>query len=242
MPRRCAWARAARVNSWASETASGISSPLASMAQMAADKVVPAPVNDPGRRCQLSRRMMPVSSNSALTTSCISPGMPVTKRYSQPISTMRVASSCRASPGTGSRQAVEFYCRSQKQCGLRDQQLTDGDQIIVVIAILRRHGSNERIQNQRDIRVIRDNLGNRGNILNAADRADLECGYRHVFKNDPCLIGHPVDVDDLNVFDTRRIADQQGRDDGQAVAAHGGKGSEVGLDAGCPDRVGCAKS
>ena len=62
-------------------------------------------------------------------------------------------------------------------------------------------GGQDWIEDERHIRIVGQNLGDRGDILDAAEHADLEHVDRHVFEETACLIGDPLRIERLDALD-----------------------------------------
>ncbi|MNQ99228.1 hypothetical protein D3C85_1149530 [compost metagenome] len=95
-----------------------------------------------------------------------------------------------------------------------------------------------RVVDQRDVRVVGDQLGDGDHVIDAADHADLERGHRHVFQHRARLVEHPFVVDDHEVLHAAGVLHRDGGDHRQRMAAHAGQGQDVGLDAGAAGGIG----
>ncbi len=95
-----------------------------------------------------------------------------------------------------------------------------------------------RIEYQRNVGVIRNDLGDRGDVLHAAERADLERIDGHVLEQTARLIGDPLRIDRLHGLDAEGILHRDRGDDGQRVTAHAGERQQIGLDTRAAGRVG----
>jgi hypothetical protein len=51
----------------------------------------------------------------------------------------------------------------------------------------------------------RNHFGDRGDVLDAADEADLECCHRHVFEHATRLVGDPLGIERHHFLDAHRV-------------------------------------
>ena len=123
----------------------------------------------------------------------------------------------------------------------QDQVLDRGDHLVVgqfVAAAVRQH----RVEHQRDIRIVGNDFGDRRNVFDAAEQADLERVHGHVFQHAPRLVGDEVGVDGKDTLDTERVLDGNGGDDGQRMTAHRSQRQHIRLHPAAARRIGCGKS
>ena len=95
-----------------------------------------------------------------------------------------------------------------------------------------------RIEDQRNVGIVGHDLGDRGDVLDAAEHADLERVDRHVLEQAARLVGDPVGVDRLHAFDAQRVLHRDRRDDRQRMAAHARERQDVGLHSRAAGRIG----
>ena len=94
-----------------------------------------------------------------------------------------------------------------------------------------------RVEDQRHVGIIGDDLGDRGDDLDAAQHADLERIDRHVLEQAARLVGDPLGVERLHAFDAERVLHGDRRDDRQRMAAHARERQDVGLQARAAGRI-----
>ena len=173
------------------------SRPLASMAAMAEASVQPDPWYEPGSRGQLSVRTTPLLPYSVLTTSGVFSCVPVTSTYSQPVSMSLAAhcSSVRVVVVVAFREEAHLEAVGREDRRLRQQQLAQRVRHVVARELVAAAGREHRIEDQRHVGIVGDDLRDRRDVLHAAEHADLERVDRHVLEQAARLVGHPVGVD-----------------------------------------------
>jgi len=118
-----------------------------------------------------------------------------------------------------------------QQGGLRREQVGDGFAKFVggehVFVVER----EVRGENQRNVVVIRHNLGDRAHDFGARAGADLERSNRHVFEKHARLGGDHFGIESVDLVAGRGIAHGVAGEHGDAMTAHAGKGHQVGLQA-----------
>ena len=88
------------------------------------------------------------------------------------------------------------------------------------------------------LRIVGEDFGDRRDVLDAAERADLERVDRHVLEQATGLVGDPFRVDWLDGFHAKRVLHRDRGDDRQRVATHARQSQQVGLYAGASGRIG----
>ena len=103
-------------------------------------------------------------------------------------------------------------------------------------------GRQEGVEDQRRVRIVGHDLGDRGQVQGRADGADLEGGDRHVFQQGARLLGHPVAVELVHILDAGTVRDQQAGDGRQPVASEGGERGAIRLHAEGADGIADAEA
>ena len=97
--------------------------------------------------------------------------------------------------------------------------------------------SKHRIEHHRHIGIVREDLGDGGDIFDAAKCAYLERIDRHVLEQTARLIGNPFGVDRLQRLNAERILNRDRRNDGKRMTAHACQRQQIGLNAGAAGRI-----
>ena len=103
-------------------------------------------------------------------------------------------------------------------------------------------GGHHRIDDDRDVRIVGDDLRDHRDVVGTAQHPELEGLNRHVLEDRPGLFGNKVGIDRQHVLHARRILDGECGDDGKGMAAHACQRHDVGLDAGATRGVGCGEN
>jgi hypothetical protein len=83
-----------------------------------------------------------------------------------------------------------------------------------------------------------DDLGDRCDVLDTADRTDLQGVHGDVLEEAARLVGDPIGVDRQDALDPGRVLDGDGGDDRQRVAAHARERQQISLQAATSGGVG----
>ncbi len=110
------------------------------------------------------------------------------------------------------REPARFEAVRRDDRRLRHEQLAQRDHHFLGRELVAAAGSEHRIEHERDLRIIGNDFGDRGDGLDAAEHADLERRDRHVLEHAARLVGDPFRVDRAHVVDAGRVLDGDGGD------------------------------
>ncbi len=159
--------------------------------------------------------------------------------YSAPISISRSAQSGKRRVvvlDVGEPPRLEAVRREDRR--VRQQQLADRVGHFVRREFVAAAGGEHRIEHQRHVGIVGEDLRDGGDALEASQHADLERVHRHVLEQAARLVGHPFGVHRQEPLDAARVLHGDRGDDRQRMAAHAGERQDVGLQAGAARWIG----
>ena len=192
-------------------------------------------------RCRCARRRS--SPYSVLTTCGVVSCVPVISTYSHPVSISRAAHSCerRLVVVLDVGEPARFQAVGREDRRLRQQQLAHRVRHLVAGELVAATRGQHRIEDQRHVRIVGDDLGDRRDVLDAAEHADLERVDRHVLEQRSAPGRRPSRSRSPAGPRRRRVLHGDRRDHRQRMAAHAGERQDVGLQAGAARRIGCGE-
>ncbi len=136
------------------------------------------------------------------------------------------------------REAPRFHAVRCQDRRLGEQQLAQRVPHLVGGELVAASRCEHGIEHERHVRIVGEDLGDRRDVLDAPEHADLECVDRHVLEQRARLVRDPVGVDRHHAFDAERVLHGQRRHDRQRMTSHARECQKVGLQAGAARRIG----
>ena len=138
----------------------------------------------------------------------------------------------------GLREPPRLHAVRRQYRRLRQKQLPQRVKHFVARKLVATAGRQHRVEHQRYVGIVGQDLRDRGYVLDAAQCAYFERIDRHVLEQAARLVGDPVGIDRLQRFDSHGVLHGDRGDHRQRVATHAGERQDVGLNARAAGRIG----
>src|SRR5713101_134716 len=134
-------------------------------------------------------------------------------------------------------EAASFTAVGGENGGLGQKQLAHRRNHVLGRKLVAASGGKYRVEDERHVGIVRHDLRDRRDVLDAADHSDLERGDRHVLEHQARLVHHPLWVDGLQVLDAGRVLDGDCRNYGERVTTHRGERQQIRLHSRAAGRI-----